>query len=208
MKRLEHGDGRPPVASRVCYKPLAFKAIVGWRGFMRKAKRTLGWIGLFVATVGILLVTGKQIQGISFTLETPLAAQMAKAKGTTDGSGVMFFAHEEISPAFKQNLMLYDGVPERNYRIAVFHRDKGGEVEIHKKDTDVFYILEGAATFVTGGTMVSGKESAPDEVRGLTMEGGAERKVGKGDVIVVPANVTHWYKEVQEPITYFGVKVR
>jgi len=175
---------------------------------MRKAKRTLGWIGLFVATVGILLVTGKQIQGISFTLETPLAAQMAKAKGTTDGSGVMFFAHEEISPAFKQNLMLYDGVPERNYRIAVFHRDKGGEVEIHKKDTDVFYILEGAATFVTGGTMVSGKESAPDEVRGLTMEGGAERKVGKGDVIVVPANVTHWYKEVQEPITYFGVKVR
>jgi quercetin dioxygenase-like cupin family protein len=40
------------------------------------------------------------------------------------------------------------------------------------------------------------------------MEGGVTRKIGKGDVIVVPANVTHWFKEVEKPVTYFGVKVR
>jgi quercetin dioxygenase-like cupin family protein len=92
--------------------------------------------------------------------------------------------------------------------VAVFHRDKGGEVEIHKKDTDVFYILEGEATFVTGGTVTGGRETAPDEVRIAAMEGGVTRKIGKGDVIVVPANVTHWFKEVEKPVTYFGVKVR
>jgi len=53
-----------------------------------------------------------------------------------------------------------------------------------------------------------GKEIAPGEIRVATMKGGVERKIKKGDVIVIPAGVTHWYKEVQEPITYFGVKVR
>src|SRR6516165_10025796 len=150
---------------------------------MSTANRTLVCLGLLVTIGAIVLVEGKEIRSSGVAVQ---AASMAKAKGVTDASGVMYFSSEEITPAFKANLMLYDGVPERNYRLAVFHRDKGGEVEIHKKDTDVFYILEGAATFVTGGTMVSGKESAPDEVRGPTMEGGVERKVGKGDVM--------WYR--------------
>jgi len=135
-------------------------------------------------------------------------AAIKTAKGATDASGVMYFAHEETAAAFKEPLMLYDGVPQKNYRVAVYHRDKGGEVEIHDKDTDVFYVVEGAATFVTGGTVSGGKEIAPGEIRVATMKGGVERKIKKGDVIVIPAGVTHWYKEVQEPITYFGVKVR
>ena len=137
-------------------------------------------------------------------------AQVAtkRARGATDASGVMYFSHDETASAYKENLVLDDEVPKKNYRGAVYHRNKGGEVEIHGKDTDVFYIIEGSATFVTGGTTTGGRETAPDEIRVAGMEGGVERKVGKGDVIVVPVNVTHWYKEVQEPITYFGVKVR
>ena len=69
-------------------------------------------------------------------------------------------------------------------------------------------MLDGPATFVTEGTMVGGKYAAPYEVRGTSMEGGVVRQVGKGDVIIIPANVTHWWKEVQQPITYFGVKTR
>ena len=72
----------------------------------------------------------------------------------------------------------------------------------------MFYIVEGSATFVTGGAITGGKETAPNEIRVATMQGGVERRLSKGDVIIVPANVTHWYKEVQQPITYFGVKVQ
>jgi quercetin dioxygenase-like cupin family protein len=172
---------------------------------MSTANRTLVCLGLLVTIGAIVLVEGKEIRSSGVAVQ---AASMAKAKGVTDASGVMYFSSEEITPAFKANLMMYDGVPGKNYRVAVFHRDKGGEVEIHKKDTDVFYILEGEATFVTGGTVTGGRETAPDEVRIATMEGGVTRKIGKGDVIVVPANVTHWFKEVEKPVTYFGVKVR
>ena len=133
---------------------------------------------------------------------------MERARGTTDASGVMYFSHDETASAYKENLVLDDEVPKKNYRVAVYHRDKGGEVEIHGKDTDVFYIIEGSATFVTGGMITGGIETARDEIRAPTMQGGVERRLSKGDVIVVPANVTHWYKEVQQSITYFGVKVR
>jgi quercetin dioxygenase-like cupin family protein len=123
-------------------------------------------------------------------------------------SGVIYFPQDQVAAGFSKNNILYDGVPDHNYRVAVYHRDIGGEVEIHKKDTDVFYVLEGSATFVTGGALTSGKDTVPDEVRGPTMAGGVSRTISKGDVIIIPANVTHWFKEIQKPITYFGVKVR
>jgi quercetin dioxygenase-like cupin family protein len=174
---------------------------------MSQTMRWLVGLGLVVTLCGMVMV-GKQGTVKAIGAQTAPPMVMKKAKGVTDASGVMYFSHDETADALKESLVVDDEVPKKNYRVAVYHRDKGGEVEIHKKDTDVFYIVEGSATFVTGGTITGGKETAPDEIRVATMQGGVERRLSKGDVIIVPANVTHWYKEVQQPITYFGVKVQ
>ena len=71
----------------------------------------------------------------------------------------------------------------------------------------IFIIVEGEATFVTGGTMVDGKTIAPDELRGRTIEGGETRQLAKGDVIIVPNGVPHWFKEISGPFLYYTVKV-
>jgi quercetin dioxygenase-like cupin family protein len=126
----------------------------------------------------------------------------------TDASGVMFFSNDQVAQTFATGSVLYNGNPERNYRVHIFHRDKPGAVEVHTKDADILYILEGSATFVTGGTFTSGKVTAPGEIRAASMNGGVTRTLTKGDVIIVPANVPHWFTEIQKPITYFGVKVR
>jgi quercetin dioxygenase-like cupin family protein len=138
--------------------------------------------------------------------KTSTANIMPGAK--VDASGVLFFSNDQLSQSAAQGALLYNGNPDRNYHVQIYHRDKPGEVEVHTKDTDVFYILEGSATFVTGGTILGGKNTAPDEVRGASMDGGVARSLSKGDVIIIPANVTHWFKEVQAPISYFTVKVR
>jgi mannose-6-phosphate isomerase-like protein (cupin superfamily) len=87
------------------------------------------------------------------------------------------------------------------------HREAGGQVEVHDKEVDVLYIVEGEATFVWGGKMVGGKTSGPGQWLGTDITGGQTRKIGKGDVFVVPAGIPHWFKEVPKSISYFVVKV-
>ena len=87
------------------------------------------------------------------------------------------------------------------------HRDKGGQVEVHDKETDVLYVVDGEATFVFGGQMVGGKVTAPGQWLGTDIPGGETHKIGKNDVFVIPAGVPHWFKEVPKSVNYFVVKV-
>ena len=87
-------------------------------------------------------------------------------------------------------------------------REKPGMAEIHTKDADVVYVLDGSATLVTGGTAVSAKVTEPDELRGTEIAGGETRQLRKGDVMIVPAGVPHWFKEVSNPFLYYVVKAR
>jgi len=69
------------------------------------------------------------------------------------------------------------------------------------------HVLEGSAMFVTGGTAVEPKTIAPDEIRGKEIRGGEIRRIGKGDIIIVPQGVPHWFKQVDAPLLYYVVKV-
>ena len=75
------------------------------------------------------------------------------------------------------------------------------------KETDIFYVVDGSATIVTGGTVPDAKETAPEQKRGTTVTGGVTQKLSKGDSMVIPAGTPHWFSEVPESITYYTVKV-
>jgi mannose-6-phosphate isomerase-like protein (cupin superfamily) len=137
------------------------------------------------------------------------SAQAAPQAGKADANGVILFDKDVVDQSFSKGATLYNGNSEgHNYRVHTLRRDAPGEVEIHAKDTDIFYILDGSATFVTGGVMTGGRDSAPDEKRGKSMEGGTIYHLSKGNVVIIPANVTHWFKEIQQPVTYLTIKVR
>src|SRR5437899_10120707 len=87
------------------------------------------------------------------------------------------------------------------------HREKGGQVEVHDKETDVLYVVDGEATFVYGGTMVGGKVTQPGQWLGSDIAGGQTHHIAKGDVFVVPAGIPHWFKAVPKSVSYFVVKV-
>ncbi len=109
-----------------------------------------------------------------------------------------------VSAAFRKGAPLLE---VESYKIHASRRDAAGQAEIHCRDTDVIHVLEGSATFVTGGTIVGGTTVATDEIRGESIRDGEVRRIVKGDVVVVPSGVPHWFKEVPEPITYYVVKV-
>jgi glc operon protein GlcG len=121
-------------------------------------------------------------------------------------AAVSYFENEKVSAAFAKGAVLFDASDK--YMVHASRRDQAGMVEVHEQDADIIYVLEGSATFVTGGTIVGGKTIAPGEIRGVEVKGGETRQIGKGDVIIVPAGTPHWFKEVPGPLTYYVVKAR
>jgi glc operon protein GlcG len=125
----------------------------------------------------------------------------------TQTSKVLFFDATQVSTSFSKGAVLLDGT-NRNYMVHTSRREKPGLAEIHTLDTDIIYVVEGNATFVTGGAAVEPKETAPNEIRGSRIEGGETRQLSKGDVIIVPNNTPHWFKEVSGTFLYYTIKVR
>lgn len=120
---------------------------------------------------------------------------------------VTYFDAAQVRAAFATGAVLLDGIG-RDYMVHASRREQAGQGEVHTRDADVIYVLEGAATFVTGGALIDPTEAAPDEIRGSGIAGGETRTIAKGDVIVVPAGTPHWFKDVQGPVLYYVVKVR
>ena len=88
------------------------------------------------------------------------------------------------------------------------HRRGAGEVEVHDKTNHVFIIVEGEATFVTGGTLVGARQTGADQIRASGIQGGQTHQLTKGDVITIPAKTPHWFKEVPtQTIAYYAVNL-
>ena len=84
------------------------------------------------------------------------------------GSNVTYIPADQVKAAFAKGAVL---INNGSYQVHASRREEPGQVEVHVKDTDIIYMLEGSTTFVTGGTMVGGKTTAPDEIRGSNVTG-------------------------------------
>jgi mannose-6-phosphate isomerase-like protein (cupin superfamily) len=132
------------------------------------------------------------------------AAQPAPAPPVpTPITKAMFFDHAKVAETVAKGGPL---VTAPDLIVQGSHRDVAGQVEVHDKETDVLYIIDGAATFVTGGKMVGGKVSRPGQWLGTDITGGETHQLTKGDIVVIPAGMPHWFKQVSPSVSYYVVK--
>jgi glc operon protein GlcG len=121
------------------------------------------------------------------------------------GAEVTLIRHDEVSAAFAKGRPL---IEVADYKIHASRRDGPGMAEVHTRDTDIAYVVEGSAVLVTGGSPVDLRSVGPEEQRGTAIDGGDTRELVAGDVVVIPNGVPHWFKEVKAPFLYYVVKVR
>jgi mannose-6-phosphate isomerase-like protein (cupin superfamily) len=119
-------------------------------------------------------------------------------------SAVQHLPGDKVQAAFAKGGTL---IETDAYKVMASRRDADGQAEVHSRDTDIFYILEGTATLVTGGSVVNAKKTAADEERGDSITGGQEQAVAKGDVVTIQRGVPHLFKNVKAPFLYYTVKV-
>lgn len=94
-----------------------------------------------------------------------------------------------------------------HYTMLAFRSSSGGG-ELHQHFADIFYILDGHATVLTGGQLIAPKTTGPGEIRGKSVEGGVLQVLRAGDVVHIPAGMPHqMLLNEGDSITYFVIKV-
>ncbi len=167
------------------------------------------YLGLFLATT---LVIGSTVsaqqpaagrgRGAAQQQEAAPPAPPAGSAGTyKSGTDLMETLKKNMSPTGEMTTSAVSNTDQ--YRINIVHRSKPAGAIAHPGNTELHYIIEGSGTVVTGGTIV---RPAAGSNAAATIENGVTRHVTKGDVIIVPENSAHWYKDIEGQITYLEVR--
>jgi len=138
-------------------------------------------------------------------LSIVLLCAVSRPGAADDQNGVKYFPAADVEASFAKGGTL---IQTSAFRIMTAQRTGVGEAELHSLDRDIFHVLEGSASFVTGGTLVGSRETGPGETRATSIDGGVTQALQAGDVITIPKGVPHWFKAVDGKVRYFVVKVR
>ncbi len=159
------------------------------------------------------------------------AAACAQTQHGPRGSAT-YLTNEEVqatvkrtatAPASDQQIRVVSINDEYNVGVGVVHRARvkgqalANGVE-HSQISEVYHFIEGSGTLVTGGRIENPRASAPDSetVRvlngpttvGGAVQGGVSRKVGTGDVVIIPPNTPHWFSEItSDQIVYLVIRI-
>lgn len=130
---------------------------------------------------------------VTFKSAADVAAMVAKAKAQNDGKASALISQGILSLApYKANM---------EYRASV------GPASVHETEAEVFYVIDGAGTLVTGGKLVGESRTNPTNLTGTAIEGGMSQAVAKGDFIVVPEKTAHWFSEIKSTLVLMSMHV-
>jgi mannose-6-phosphate isomerase-like protein (cupin superfamily) len=87
------------------------------------------------------------------------------------------------------------------YRVAGVNAN----ATVHDRDAELFLVVEGSGTLVTGGTLKDGKRSNPENSQGSAIEGGTSRRLSKGDWVIVPEKTPHWFTQIDGALVLMSV---
>ena len=90
------------------------------------------------------------------------------------------------------------------YTANLESRNAVGPASIHEKEAEMFYVVDGSATLITGGKLVNETRNG-DNLSGTAVEGGAARQITKGDFVMVPENTAHWFSKIDGTLLIMSI---
>jgi len=93
------------------------------------------------------------------------------------------------------------------YNANLEYRASVGPAAVHERDAEIFYVIEGSGTMVTGGKLVKETRTNAENLSGTGIEGGSSRSVAKGDFIIVPENTAHWFSAINGTLVLMSLHV-
>ena len=121
-----------------------------------------------------------------------IAAMIAKSKNDRkDGQAIVTQRILQLAP----------------YNASLEYRASVGPAAIHEKEAEMFYVIDGSATMITGGKLTSETRTNADNLSGTGIEGGVTRQIAKGDFIIVPESTAHWFSAINGTLVLMSIHV-
>jgi len=146
----------------------------------------------------------------SATIAQPPAAQNANASpklfaGSADVTAMIAKAKSDRKPDqpnFVQPILqLAPYNANLEYRVA----GVAAPASVHEREAEMFFVVDGAGTLVTGGTLRDEKRSNAENLTGSGIDGGTPRHVAKGDWIMVPEKTPHWFTQIDGALVLMSI---
>jgi mannose-6-phosphate isomerase-like protein (cupin superfamily) len=128
----------------------------------------------------------------TYSSATDVAALLAKAKAD----------HKDGQPTVIENILRL-----APYSANLEYRTSVGPAAVHEHEAELFYVLDGSATLVTGGKLANEKRTNAENLSGTGIEGGTPQAVAKGDVVIVPENTPHWFSAINGSVVLMSLHV-
>lgn len=93
------------------------------------------------------------------------------------------------------------------YNASLEYRAMVGPAAVHEKEAEMFYVVQGSATLVTGGKLTDEKRTNAENLAGTGIEGGMKRNIAQGDFIIVPENTPHWFSPINGVLVVMSLHV-
>ena len=127
----------------------------------------------------------------TYSSAADVAALLAKAKAE----------HKDQPTVIEHILQLAPYSANLEYRTAV------GPAAVHEKEAELFYVIDGGGTLVTGGKLVNEKRNNAENLGGTGIENGHSQVVAKGDFVIVPENTPHWFSAIDGSLVLMSIHV-
>lgn len=93
------------------------------------------------------------------------------------------------------------------YGANLEYRTSVGPAAVHEHEAEMFYVIDGSATLMTGGKLTEEKRTNPENLTGTGIEGGKSQVLAKGDFAIVPENTPHWFSTINGQIVLMSIHV-
>src|SRR5215475_8909486 len=155
--------------------------------------RTFGIGILMTLLAGVVIAQGPAPQTPkTYTSAAEITAMMAKAKADRKPDQANLIQNILRLAPYSANL---------EYRGAV------GPASVHEKEAELFYVIDGTATLVTGGKLVNETRTNAENLSGTAIEGGNKQNIAKGDFMIVPENTPHWFSPINGTLVLMSLHV-
>jgi len=91
------------------------------------------------------------------------------------------------------------------YSANLEYRAGVANAAVHEKEAEMFYVVDGAGTLVTGGKLTAESRTNAENLSGTGIEGGQSRKVAKGDFVMVPEKTPHWFSAIDGTVVLMSL---